>query len=337
MFTIIVPARLFTSTLKETLDKISSQTYKNYEVIVVLDFEEDIKEGWLNTNFIFSGVKSPGEKRNIGIELAKGEFVAFLDDDAYPVDTWLENSKHLFDSNPEYMGVCGPSLTPPESDLLQQIGGHIYESFLNSGPTRYRHLPKSPRLVDDHPTVNLIVKKACLQEVGGFDIKYWPGEDTKLCLDLTKKFGKSIYYSPNLIVFHSRRGVFHPHLIQLSRYAFHRGFFAKMFPETSLRLSYFIPSMFVIYLSFIPFSYLFFGNDVFNIFLFPLYLYFLIMVIETIHIYNKSSSLAKAVLGSIGIFLSNITYGIFFLKGVFSQPNLILREVDIVNEKYIKG
>jgi hypothetical protein len=30
-------------------------------------------------------------------------------------------------------------------------------------------------------------------------------------------------------------------------------------------------------------------------------------------------------------------YGIFFIKGLFSKPELILREVDFVNEKYIKG
>jgi len=337
MFSIVIPARILTETLKSTLKKIQNQIYKNFEIIVILDFEDSFSDEYNNVKFIFSGIKSPGEKRNIGVNSSTGEFIAFLDDDAYPDEYWLKNAYELFASNSDYIGVCGPSLTPLDSGILEQIGGYIYESFLNSGPTRYRHMPKAPRLVDDHPSVNLIIKKEHLLEIGGFDIKYWPGEDTKLCLDLTKKFGKRIYYSPNLIVFHSRRGVFHPHLIQLSRYAFHRGFFAKIFPETSLKITYFIPSIFTFYLFSLPIGYTFFSKSFWYLYLIPLNLYLLLMSFEVFSVYNKSNSLAKTILTSFGIFLSNITYGIFFIKGIFSRPNLILREVDFVNERYIKG
>jgi len=71
--------------------------------------------------------------------------------------------------------------------------------------------------------------------------------------------------------------------------------------------------------------------------LIPLAFYLLILSIESVLIYNKSGSLAKSILAAFGIFFSNITYGVFFLKGLFSKPNLVLREVDILNEKYIKG
>lgn len=336
MFSIIIPARIYTKGLELTLTKIQDQTYKNFEVIVIMDFEENIDKNFDKTTFIFSGIKSPGEKRNLGIKRALGEFIAFLDDDAYPDSNWLENANNLLTSNQEYIGVCGPSLTPKESDILEEIGGYIYESFLNSGPTRFRHMPKSPRIVDDYPTVNLIIRKNCLEEIGGFDISYWPGEDTKLCLDLTKKYGKRIYYSPNLIVYHTRRGVFHPHLIQLSRYAFHRGFFAKMFPQTSLRVSYFIPTLFLIYLLFMPFVYLTFPQ-IFKFYLLPLTIYLSLIAIEGFVLYNKTFSIAKSILTLLGIFLSNLTYGAFFIKGIFSKPNLVLREVDIVNDRYIKG
>jgi glycosyltransferase involved in cell wall biosynthesis len=335
MFSIIIPCRIFNNRLAETLDKLSVQTYRNFEVIVILDFEDSNLISSENVNYIFSGIKTPGEKRNIGINSSKGDYIAFLDDDAYPSEKWLENAKIIFDSTPEFIGVCGPSITPPDSSLLEQIGGYIYESFLTSGPTRYRHLPQSSRIVNDYPTVNLIVKKECMNEVGGFDIKYWPGEDTKLCLDLTKKYGKRIFYSPILVVYHYRRSVFHPHLIQLSRYASHRGFFAKEFPETSLKLTYFIPSLFVLYLLLLPILLLNIKNSAFL--LIPLGLYLLILSIESALIYNKSGSLAKSILAAFGIFFSNVTYGVFFLKGLLSKPNLVLREVDILNEKYIKG
>jgi len=334
MFSIIIPCRIYNKNLELTISKIKEQSFQNYEILVILDFEDSKLVTSDKIQYIFSGIKTPGEKRNLGIQKAKGEFIAFLDDDAYPDKDWLQNAKNLLDSNLDYIGVCGPSITPSESNILEEIGGFIYESFLTSGPTRYRHVPLRPRLVDDYPSVNLILRKEKLLEIGGFDTKYWPGEDTKLCLDLTKKYGKSIYYSPNIVVFHFRRGVFHPHLIQLSRYAAHRGYFAKTFPETSLKFSYLIPSLFFIYLLLLP---IFFKilNPVTAVT--PLLIYLLFLLLETVTTYFKCKSVAKAILASIGILFSNLTYGIFFIKGLLSKPNLILREVDILNEKYIKG
>lgn len=337
MFSIVVPARIFSSVLKNTLEKILLQKYQNFEVLVVLDFEA--KDLLINEKiiYLFSGIKSPGEKRNLGIENAKGEFIAFLDDDAYPDCDWLHQAKTIFDTFPDYIGVCGPSITPPESSFLEQIGGYVYESFLTSGPTIYRHKPLKHRLVDDYPTVNLIIKKDKITKIGGFDSKFWPGEDTKFCLDLTLEFGKSIYYSPNLKVNHFRRNVFHPHLIQISRYAFHRGFFAKKFPQTSFKLSYFIPSIFLIYVVLLPFVYFFSSYPWKSLVLAPLFFYTLIMIYDLYLIYNKSNSIGATILSSIGIISSNLTYGIFFIKGLFGTPELVLREVDFLNEKYLKG
>jgi len=334
-FSIIIPARVGSLVLKNTLNKVLEQTYQNFEVIVILDFESDSLLKNEKISYIFSGIKSPGEKRNLGINSATGDYIAFLDDDAYPETNWLETAQNIFAVN-DYLAVCGPSVTPTESDFLQKISGYIYESILTSGPTTYRHLPHKHRMVEDYPSVNLIVKSEAVRAVGGFDEKYWPGEDTKFCLDLIEKFGKKIYYSPLLKVNHFRRGVYHPHLIQLSRYATHRGFFAKKFPRTSLKFSYFIPSLFLFYLTLLPLFFLL--KNPYNFYLLiPAILYLVTMLTETIKVYFRTSSMAASILTALGIFLSNITYGIFFIKGLITKPELVLREVDIVNEKYIKG
>ncbi|MBI4743240.1 MAG: hypothetical protein HY776_00140 [Actinobacteria bacterium] len=96
----------------------------------------------------------------------------------------------------------------------------------------------------------MIVRKSVLEQLGGFDTKFWPGEDTKLCLEITKKLNKKIIYSPDVLVYHHRRPLFTSHLKQVWSYALHRGYFVKRFPETSLRLTYFIPSIFVFGLMF---------------------------------------------------------------------------------------
>lgn len=336
MFSIIIPARLNSQLLQNTLEKLLNQTYQEFEVIVILDFEDSNLLSDSRIKYIFSGIKSPGEKRNLGIKESKGEYLAFLDDDAYPDKGWLENAKSIFENNSDYIGVCGPSVTPEESDFLEKVSGYIYESFLTSGPTRYRHSPMKHRIVEDYPSVNLIIRSFAVKEINGFDEKFWPGEDTKFCLDLTLKYGSKIYYSPILKVYHFRRAIYHPHLIQLSRYATHRGFFAKKFPHTSLKISYFIPSLFVIYLVLLPLLCYFFPKFTLY-FSLPLIMYSFILAIDTVRVYFKSSSIAAVILTAFGIFMSNISYGVFFIKGLLSKPSLVLREVDIVNDKYIKG
>jgi len=332
-FSIVIPAKLYNSYLSKTLKKLINQIYKNYEVLIILDFEEEIKDTFPeNFNFIYSGIKSPGEKRNIGIDRSTGDFVAFLDDDAYPSDDWLLVASNELQLNVE-IGICGPSITPEESTFLEKISGHIYESFLVSGPTFYRHLPDKRRRVNDYPSVNLIISRKILEEVGGFDINYWPGEDTKLCLDILNKFGKDILYVPELKVFHFRREIFHPHLNQLSRYALHRGYFARVLPKTSLKLSYMIPSIFLIYIISLP-IFLISQN---LILLVPLVVYLGLVFYEMYRIYHKTGSIAHTVLFGTGIGFTHLFYGFNFLKGLVINPKIKLRDIDIVSEKYING
>ena len=86
-----------------------------------------------------------------------------------------------------------------------------------------------------------------LDRIGGYRTDFWPGEDTLLCKDIVES-GQRIVYDPWVIVCHHRRPIFLPHLRQLGRYGFHRGYFCKRFPSNSRHFAYFVPSLFVGYL-----------------------------------------------------------------------------------------
>ena len=92
-----------------------------------------------------------------------------------------------------------------------------------------------------------MVRKKDFVAIGGFNSPFWPGEDTKLCLDLINKTGKQILYIPNLIVWHHRRAGLLAHLKQVGGYGLHRGYFAKKYPQTSRKLNFFIPSAFLLF------------------------------------------------------------------------------------------
>jgi glycosyltransferase involved in cell wall biosynthesis len=92
----IIPTRNRQGHLKKALDSVIAQTYRDLEIIVVDDASEDNTEILVNKyvemdNRIkyFKNHKSLGGSgaRNVGIRMAKGDYIAFLDDD----DEWINN------------------------------------------------------------------------------------------------------------------------------------------------------------------------------------------------------------------------------------------------------
>ncbi|MGN0853896.1 MAG: glycosyltransferase [Kiritimatiellia bacterium] len=233
--------------LQECLKGLAEQSYRNFEVIVLPDADDVQRPAGLPIRCCATGRVRPAEKRNLGLAVATGEIIAFIDDDAYPDVHWLEYAIKYF-GDTSIGGVGGPGVTPPDDAYLARVGGRVYANWLVSGNYRYRYKAGGVRRdVDDYPSCNLFVRRDILDSFGGYRTDFWPGEDTLLCKDIIDR-GKRIVYDPWVIVYHHRRALFGPHLRQLARYAFHRGYFCKRYPSNSRHLSYFIPSLFVAYL-----------------------------------------------------------------------------------------
>jgi cellulose synthase/poly-beta-1,6-N-acetylglucosamine synthase-like glycosyltransferase len=303
LFSIIIPVRQSNPYLEETLIHLKKQTLKNFEVLVITDE--------------ISGSANPSQKRNLGVLKAKGEYLVFFDDDSYPSKNYFKNLTKLSQKHPEIAAFCGPCLTPPKDNVYQQASGLFWSSWLGSGGAGvYRNQSKAPRFVDDYPSVNLIIKKKNFIKAGKFNSKYWPGEDTVLCLNLTKNLNKKIFYHPSLIVYHHRRSVILPHLQQVTRYAIQRGFFVKKFPETSFKLGYFLPTLFFLYLIFYLINKIFLHQFLLNI---PLYLYLSILFFTFLNFIFQKNKLKVSFLATITIPITHLYYGILFLHGLFKK------------------
>ncbi|NRA94506.1 MAG: glycosyltransferase family 2 protein [Psychroserpens sp.] len=104
MVSIIIPYYNRLGKLKRTLDSIDRQTYKNVEVIIVDDCsnEENSPELLLTPQIKYIRNKvnqGPGLSRNIGMDHANGDYIAFLDSDDYWNEKFLELTLEALKSN----------------------------------------------------------------------------------------------------------------------------------------------------------------------------------------------------------------------------------------------
>lgn len=332
LFSIIIPAPKINPYLLECLKAISKQTLTDYEVILVLNDKNNmdlsLRTGFAGEaiSFVLSKIKiilsktGPAEKRDLGAKIAKGKYLAFLDDDSFPSENWLKEAKIELNS-PIISAVCGPGVTPLNDTLFQKISGAVNESVMGSGPYNYRFIPKKQRFVDDYPSMNFIIKKADFDKIKGFDTNYWPGEDTKLCLDTIKKLKKKILYDPKILVYHHRRPIFIKHLQQNGRFGLHRGYFARILPATSFRISYFLPSLFTLGVLLGWLNY-FLNPLLFYFYLFVIFLYLTIVIIESLKIFLKLKNILLSTLFIPAIIATHLWYGIRFIQGYLFTKKL---------------
>lgn len=318
-FSIIIPIIKINNYIRESIRHILNQEEQNFDIFI---FPDNLtEESFPKTKIIATGKIGPAEKRNLSLKYVKGEILAFLDDDAYPTKNWLKIAAKDF-KNTNIAALGGPAVTPPDDSISQKASGASLATSTVAGINNRYWPGKRKKLIRDWPSVNLLIRKDIFHKIGGFNTNYWPGEDTKLCLDIIQNNGK-ILYDPNLIVYHHRRENIYEHLKQIAGYGLHRGFFAKKFPATSLKLSYFLPSFFVIYL--------FIGLIVSLIlkskhYPHALYIYLILLSIYSLIILWAAISSAlrekNILVGLLTIpysLFTHIIYGLKFLQGILTK------------------
>lgn len=320
---ILVPLKAPGAYLRECVTHCLQLDYPEFEVLVLPDGPFDPAEIFTGlpldsreVRVIPTGPVGPAAKRDLGARLASGQILAFLDDDAYPSRDWLSNAARIL-QDPTIGAVGGPAVTPPGATMWEQASGAVFSSLLGGGSARFRYIPRPAADVDDLPSVNLLVRRDLFEVLGGFGSRYWPGEDSKLCLRILEA-GRRLRYDPSVLVWHHRRPLFRGHLRQVAAYALHRGHFARQRDGNSRRPTYFLPSSALLGLvGAVPIS-----------LVSPLGRVVLLGVLVTYGLGLLASGLAAAakerhpgvgLLVPGGIALTHVTYGLYFVKGLLTR------------------
>jgi len=319
---IIIAVKICTKNLKECVSRCLELDYKDYEIIILPDnsFPAEGLFSHPNIRIIPTESVTPPYKRDIGAKFARAEVLAFLDDDAYPAKYWLKEAIRIFKESKDIGCVCGPAITPKADSIRQIASGLVYSSIFISGNHIFRYIPKKRREVLDFPSCNFLIKKDLFDAIDGFNKPYWPGEDTFLCLKVLGT-DKKMIYDPKVLVFHHRRKLFKGHIRQIKNYALHRGYFSKKYPQNSRSIEYFIPSFFVLGLM-LGFTLSFFSLIIKAIYLFSVSIYLVLIGLNSLMLFTdvEGDTFYKIKLFGFvisGIILTHITYGFYFVKGLF--------------------
>lgn len=169
LISVVIPAYNAEQFLDETLESVLSQTYENWECIIVndgsTDSTESIAKKWCekDSRFRLTNKENGGlsSARNWGIKESKAEYIAFLDAD----DLYL----------PEYLEFCLKTLIEQDLDLVapkmmdfKNRPNKISKNDNNEGYLFYGKQGIRDFLYINQITVAILCKKSVLEAVGGF-------------------------------------------------------------------------------------------------------------------------------------------------------------------------
>jgi len=150
-----------------------------------------------------------GKGNNLAAKEAKGEYLFFLNPDAYVQGYSLELMLNYAKENP-LIGVVGPKLIEPSGQVqpsvrrLPSLIGAFKEYYLKEKNAYEAFIPQVKEAIEVESVVgaSILIKKDIFNQVGGFDDKYFMYyEDLELCRKL-RKLGLKVIYMPNAEVGH---------------------------------------------------------------------------------------------------------------------------------------
>jgi len=202
VFSVIIPTYNHAEQLAACLQSMADLDYcrEHFEVIVVDDggyvSPEAVVSSFgkhLDITLLTQANAGPAAARNTGAARAKGDYLAFTDDDCCPAPGWLSNLASCFANAPD-CAISGRTINGLSGNLFstasQTIIDFVYAHYnIDSSKTRF------------FASNNLAMPRDRFHAIGGFDPILRTSEDRDFC-DRWRHQGYRMMYVPEAVVYH---------------------------------------------------------------------------------------------------------------------------------------
>lgn len=197
----------------EAAESVLNQTYNNVELVVIVDGTPDVYDKILedydnHEDMIIScNDENVGllQSRNRGAELATGDVVAFIDDDAIADEEWIERLVDAYENQNAI--ATGGKMTP---EWIAGKPSFLPEEFYWLIGVTHRGFADGAGEVRNTFGSNISFRTNLFEELGGFNVsiggrkgdKNLQGGETELCARMRTEYDQGIWYVPEAEVAH---------------------------------------------------------------------------------------------------------------------------------------
>jgi len=197
--------------LPECLSTLSSQSFTDFEVVMVDNASTDESVDWVRTNYPWVRIVQrevnggPTKSLNYGIRASRAEYVVLINNDVAADKEWLGSLVHALDNHPQYDFGASMMLLYFEDDLLQAAGDvysvrQLHNVFRGFGRPPSEFMRTERILAASGGAA--IYRRSLFDDVGLFDEDlYWVHQDTDLSLRCLLR-GKRCLYVPDARIRH---------------------------------------------------------------------------------------------------------------------------------------
>lgn len=191
---VIIQAYNSMNYLPKTLESILKQTFTDFEVLIINDGSTDNIVKWASqitdprVKLISQEKQGQSAARNLGVVLAKGDYLAFLDADALWLPTKLEKQVNLLDKNPDvglvytWVALIDEHGKPTSTVIKTHAEGNVWQQMI------------------ERPTVicssSPLVRSDCFEKVGLFDRKLSVSADWEMWIRVASCYIFAIIKEP---------------------------------------------------------------------------------------------------------------------------------------------
>jgi len=300
---IVIPVKDGENKIKKCLQAVFNQTLPPLEVIVVDGHSSD-RTTEIASKFpvrvIFENYGTVGGARQVGLENAVGEYVAFTDADCIPERCWLSNLVKEFKAGI----VCvGGGIKNIGDGLWAKSIALALDSFLGSANSVQDRVFEERRFVKSMSGCNSIYRRNDLIKIGGFNTSLLTNEDTDICRRI-RKLGMLLYV-PKALVLHDQNRNLKGFIKRMYMFGYGRGkiriFDLQVIPP--------VIGLAVLLLLIVSFE----------AFLFMLSIYAIILIFFDIMLFLKNRKAILLISIPIVYIIEHVTYSLGFWKGIISS------------------